>query len=241
MEQNENEYVHDFEDRSVELSNFDPGNTTEEDVFEMCRTCGEIESIDMTQKAAGRIGVLFFDLRSAYALVRTTIRVRGFKWLIQFGRYESIYDPQNPPNTRAVVLFRIPGRITTEMIRYKFSEFGEIREIREWTSNRFVEFWDSRSTIKAIAGTHKKKVFGCKIAAELCRPGGARLNTRAYNDNKLPTIARVNRKAKRAITLEITKLDYPPETPHLKGTRTEKTFKAPLVVTITQNRRSVSA
>jgi hypothetical protein len=195
----------------------------------------------MTQKAAGRIGVLFFDLRSAYALIRATIRVRGFKWLVQFGRYESIYDPQNPPNTRTVVLFRIPGRITTEMIHNKFSEFGEIREIREWTTNRFVEFWDSRSAIKALAGTNKKKVFGCKITAELCRPGGVRLNTRAYHDNKLPTIARVNKKAKGAVKLEITKSDSVPETPNSTGNRTEKAFKAPLIVTIAQNRRSVSA
>jgi RNA recognition motif-containing protein len=161
--------------------------------------------------------VRFFDIRSAYALVRSTIRVRGFKWLVQFGRYESTVNQRNPPNARTIIIFRVAASTTEDMLRTKFSEFGEVRQIREWNAHRFVEFWDSRSATKAIKSMHGKKVFGVKTSIELCRPSGIRQNSRAYTENKMPTVARVNKKAKHAVKFELAR-----DSPISRATRNAK-------------------
>jgi hypothetical protein len=182
-----------FEDRSIEITNFDAQETTEHEVFAICTDFGEFESIDVSCKALGRIGVTFFDLRSAYAMVRSRICVRRLTWRIQFGRHETTPDPRNPPNNRTVVAFGIPEDVTGEMITARFIEFGQIRDVRKWTSHWFVEFWDARSATKAANSMNKRYFFGGKKRVELSRTGSARVNLQAILGRRGPMITRAKK------------------------------------------------
>jgi RNA recognition motif-containing protein len=192
------DYNDPLEDHSVEISNFDPEEITESDVTTECRPFGDIESIDLSQKRFGRIIVKFYDIRSAYAIVRCRIFVRGLKWIIQFTPSDLHSHPINQSRTRTIILFRIPQAIPLSTLHEEFSKFGEIREMREFPTHRFIEFWDSRSATQSIQATHGKKLFGVKLRVQLSRPS----NYRPSNDRRLPTVTRNSKHSKREVKFE---------------------------------------
>jgi RNA recognition motif-containing protein len=189
-----------FEDRSVYISNFDAGETVNDDVLAMCSPCGDIESIDTSQKSIGRIIVTFFDIRSAYAMIRSTICVRGSRWYTQFGHHEC--GQKRSHNNRTIAVFRVPTNVTREIINAKFTEFGEIREIRQWRAHAFIEFWDARSATKAVKEMHGKKLFGASAVVEMSRSGRVRVNQQVYDGQKRPSVVRVSRAGKKTINFE---------------------------------------
>jgi RNA recognition motif-containing protein len=195
------EYNDKLEDNSVEISNFDPEGITENGVASECAPFGDIESIDISEKRFGRICVKFFDIRSAYAIVRSRICVRGFKWIIQFGDSELQCYRNKRLRERTVFIFHVPQGVTTAMIHQEFSKFGEIREIRE-SRHKFIEFWDSRSAARAIQGTHGKILFGVKLRVRLSRPSNSRANFQACSDRRMPTVARISKIAKGEVKIE---------------------------------------
>jgi RNA recognition motif-containing protein len=198
----EKEFNDKLEDRRIEISNFDPDNTTEEEIAAICGHYGETAWIDITQQSLGRIIVKFFDLRSAYILKFTTIRLRGFTWIIQFRAPEVFTNLANCMNEGKIAIVPFCESVTTEMIHEEFARFGPIREVRSWRNHRFVEYWDDRACTKAIAAMHGTYLFGNKISVKLSRPYFRHRLNAEFREERLPTVARTSRKANE-VQLEI--------------------------------------
>jgi hypothetical protein len=236
-------YQHDFRDifenYCVEVSNFDPEQTTEEDIAVICGQCGEIDGIDMSQKSSGRICVTFFDLRSAYSMIHSTIRVRGFNWFIQFSQPEVYENSNKSLNNATIVMFGISTSVTDSMLIDSFSTFGTIREIRKWNSNRFIEFWDIRASEQAVHAMNGKILFDKKIKVELNRSGGFHKNSQAYLGSRMPTVARMRKGTKGAAKLEICRTTSIDQKSIIN--RVSRSARPPLVFSFGDNRVAVSA
>jgi RNA recognition motif-containing protein len=239
----EKQFADKFEDRRIEISNFDADETTEEDIVTVCRQFGEMEWIDMSEKCSGRICVKFFDLQAAYLMKRSTIRFHGLTWIIQFYQPEAIDNHTNSPNNGKIAVFPIADAITNDLIFAKFSHFGQIREIQQWTTYRFIEFWDIRSSAKAIEMMNGKKPFGRKISVRLNRRDLRQLiKASSPNKHRVPTVARPSRKPKCAV-----QLDLPGTEPRISSgnrnvsiNRVSKCTKPALVFNIASNRPPLS-
>lgn len=229
----QNDIRDNFEDRCVEITNFDPEQTTEEDIADICCQCGEIDTIDLSQKSSGRICVRFFDLRSAYLMIHSTIRVRGFNWFIQFS------PPKVSLNNGTIVIFRISTLITDSMLIDNFSTFGTIREIRKWNSNRFIEYWDLRASEQAVHAMNGKILFNKKIKVELSRSCGFHKNSQCYINNRMPTVTRVKKGMKSVVKLEICRTTSIDQKSMIN--RVTRFARSPLVFSFGDNRVSISA
>jgi RNA recognition motif-containing protein len=230
----QNDFRNDFENRCIEISNFDPEQTTEEDIITICSQCGEIDQIDISQKSIGHIFVTFFDLRSAYLMIRSTIRVRGFKWLNQFCYQHMNQNTKNSMNNGTIVIFNIPISVSDTMLIEQFSIYGTIREIRKYKSNRFIEFWDIRASEQAVHSMNDKQLFTKKMRIEFSRSNSFHNNSHIYIDNRMPTIARVSKRVKKTVKLEICRPTSPDEKSIIN--RVSKSTKPPLVFSFGENR-----
>jgi RNA recognition motif-containing protein len=161
--------------------------------------------------------------------------------MIHFGHPEKIVDPKRPPNNGTIVIFRVPNNVTDDMILAEFSRFGAIRDIRTWETQKFVEFWDLRSSKAAIQETNCKKLFNGNVSVQLSRPAGFRKNL--YIENRMPTVARVNKKTKGAVKLEIRKANshVSPVDQNKTISRVSRSKNAQIVLNIIQNRTDISA
>jgi RNA recognition motif-containing protein len=203
----EKEFTDTLEDRRLEISNFDPDETTKEEVAAVCAHYGETAWIDMSEKRLGKITVKFYDLRAAYAMKLSFIRLRGLRWLVQFHKPESLENLEKCVNSGKISIVPLSDSITEEMIQEQFAQFGPIREVRRWKNHRFVEFWDERSCTKAIEVMHGAELFGGKISVKHSRPYFRHRLNAACRDERLPTVARASRMAKPTVQLEIPKTD----------------------------------
>ena len=116
---------------------------------------------------------------------------------MSFGNDIKIIDKKNPPNNGTIVVFNLPEIAKDEDIYSIFQQFGDIKDIRRTPNKhtqRFVEFYDSRSAFKAKKSMKKKKltITGkfCHINIEFSLPGNYRVNHEKYYTNNIPTIQR---------------------------------------------------
>jgi hypothetical protein len=182
-----------LEDRGVEISNYERGSIAGA-VPEMARAYGDIEAIDFSGVDCGRVIVKFFDLRSAYRMIRERIHVGGCRWQTQFAQPERIACRQKPPNNGTIIVFRLPPDIPEQKLQQHFSSYGDIREVRKSANSYFVEFWDTRDCERAFSATKGARLFGTKVSIEYSRPGGRRKNPEAYAATRMPVIARAVKK-----------------------------------------------
>jgi hypothetical protein len=192
-----------LEDRRVEISNFSPEAPTAETVLSVAAEYGDIDSIDTSEKESGKITIKFYDLRAAHRLRASTVRVGGLTWQLQFAHPEKIADLRRPPNSGTLVLFHVPPALTDERIRSEMERFGEIRELRAHSDQRFVEFWDTRHCEDALRATRRGKTFGSRVAVEFSRPGGHRKNPDAFLCHRKPVVARVSKTKAQALNEQI--------------------------------------
>jgi RNA recognition motif-containing protein len=224
-----------LDDRCVDIFNFDPEETTENEVLSISQSCGDVERIDLTHKSAGRMSVTFFDVRSAYLMIRSTIRVRGFNWMIQF----SCQKVNQNLRKDTIVLFRVPNDVTDEMLTDKFSRFGDICKIRKRKSLRFIEFWDIRSSANAIRETNGETMFGRKVLIELSRPDDRRRNVSFCAKNRQPTVARMQKSKKGTVTIHV--VGTPLAHRSVATNQDSKSTAQHLILTIVPKQSTISA
>jgi hypothetical protein len=150
--------VLELEDRSIEISNFDPSNLTEETILAESQKHGAVEAIDTSDRQSGRIVVQFYDIRSALSMRYSNVCFAGRTWHLRFAHPKAIADLQQPRDG-IVVLDNVPPDITDEMIAGAMMAFGEIREIRSSGEDKVIEFWDVRSARRALERIRTMELF----------------------------------------------------------------------------------
>ena len=180
--------------RSLILSNI-PEDTTEDDFKFLLTRFGDYQEIDMKTIKEGKVIVRFYDLRDAMMMRTSKITIKTQKTIMSFGNDLKVIDKKNPPNNGTIVVFNLPEKVKEEDIYSKFKEFGDIKDIRRTpnkNTQRFIEYYDSRSAFKAKKSMKKKKltITGkyCHINVEFSLPGNYRINHEKYYINNVPTI-----------------------------------------------------
>jgi RNA recognition motif-containing protein len=178
-----------LEDRSLIVSNLEPG-VTATDLQEEASHFGEVESVELRE--GGLIGsVRFFDLRAAMAMRRGLLSRRG--WILQFAPPQPIVDRKRPPNNGTIVIFHLVEGIADDQLHEKLAPFGAIRQIRappDRTTQRFVEFWDTRHADQALRGLRGRTILNSRISVEFSLPGGYRKNPEAFQETRAPVVVR---------------------------------------------------
>jgi RNA recognition motif-containing protein len=183
------------ETRILQISNVDP-DTTSEELDTTFGYYGEIDSVDIGNVRFGIATVKFFDLQAALKARQSRIVLRGKVLMMLFGAPDPVCNPRKPPNNGTVVVFHLRKGVTDEQIREEFVKFGDIRQIRSAPgkqTQRFIEYWDTRSAEQALKGMKSKKIFESKISVEYSLPGGYRKAHAPTQPSgpRLPTIERV--------------------------------------------------
>jgi RNA recognition motif-containing protein len=141
--------------------------------------------------------VRFFDLRSARTMRACTIVVNCRLLALRFGPSLPVLDARKPPNNGTVAVFHLPAGVRAEDLAAEFGKFGQIRQIRQTphrSSQRFVEFWDSRDADVAIREANGRWMIGARIAVEFSLPGGW------TREHRTPTVERAAAKARVAFS-----------------------------------------
>ena len=165
-----------FENRSVLIYNVEP-NTNIGEIKQFLKFYGDLKDIEFVQD--GVVKVTFYDLKQALT-ARRSIPTVIFKGCVLDARYSppnKIIDPQKPPNNGTIVIFHLPAGFTNNQLSETFGKFGEIRQIRGTPSKpnqRFVEYWDTRSSALALEKMNGKILLGSRISIEYSLPGGYR-------------------------------------------------------------------
>jgi hypothetical protein len=196
-----NEPRHELEDRGIEISSFNLQTITREIIEFRSRKYGEILEIDMSEMLSGKIIVKFFDLRSSIAMRFSMIIENGFQWHLQFAHPTKITSTHNPPNSGTIVLFHVPSDVTIDSVYSVFKQSGSIREVRTSGDHFFVEFWDLRSSERALKRLRRQKPFGKQVSGEYSRPGGIWKNPDAFLCYRQPIVVRGVNQTKPTITI----------------------------------------
>jgi len=168
----------DIENRSILISNLNP-NVTEEDLQTLLSQFRSINKIDIARIAEGVAFVDFYDLRNATTakMILNGTSFKGNTINISFAPLPHIEDPKKPPNNGTIVIFHLPQGMTNEQIIASFGQYGEIKQIRGTPSKatqKFIEYWDTRSAENALVSMNGKFVMGARISIEFSLPGGFR-------------------------------------------------------------------
>ena len=166
--------------RSIIITNLNP-ETTYNQLNELASRFYDVKNIDMSRIKDGQATIDYFDIRHAQDMKRrfNGTNFNGNVLVITYAPPSKIIDPYNPPNNGTIVIFHLPSNITNLQISSIFGRFGEIRQIRSTPSKytqRFVEFWDTRNSEKALRAMHGNFIMGQKISIEFSLPGGFRRN-----------------------------------------------------------------
>lgn len=182
--------------RSIILGNI-PTGTTEEDLDYLVKLFGDYQEMDIKDLKNGKVIIRFYDLRDAMIMRTSVINIETRRIIISFGNDLNVIDKKNPPNNGTIVVFNLPENVINADVLSNFNSFGDIRDIRKTPnkkSQRFIEFYDSRSAQKARNDMKKKKLrianYLCKINVEFSLPGNYRVNSEKYYNHNIPTIQR---------------------------------------------------
>ena len=103
---------------------------------------------------------------------------------------------KRPKNNGTIVIFHLPKGINENELNDIFSSFGKIRQIRSTpskTSQKFIEFYDTRAAEKALKAYNGKPLIqksNKRVSIEYSFPGGFKKNIQKYYKTTLPTIVR---------------------------------------------------
>ena len=195
------EYVYnEIPSRSIMLSNIDP-NTTKDDLLYIFDSFGPYESSDLSNLSKGVAYVHFYSMEDAQAMRVSTIYIRNQQVMKIFHadsqiNYNFNNNSKKPKNNGTIVLFHLPKEINENELHDIFSTFGKIRQIRNTpskTSQKFIEFYDTRAAEKALKTLNGKPLVdksNSRVSIEYSFPGGFKKNIQKYYKKTLPTIVR---------------------------------------------------
>jgi RNA recognition motif-containing protein len=202
-------YPNELESRTVLVSNLPP-DTTEAALMENGGLFGDVQSVSITKINRGLASINFYDLRSAYYLRASSMRIGGRQCFLAFGPREIEADSCGVMNNGTIVVFKIGTGVEDEVVEQVFETFGDVREVRRSPGKehqRFVEFWDKRSAQKAFEQMNHKFVSGLKgkVVIDFSRPGGFRAKVTQLPGNHVPSIERRSAATKNELLLSLAK------------------------------------
>ena len=155
--------------------------TTIEDIKNVFGNKTSINNIDISGITDGWFTIDFFDLRHAISMknLHNGQLFKDYTIEVHYATLPPIYDIKKPPNNGTIVIFHLPPHVNNDYIFTIFSQYGEIKQIRgtpSKTSQRFVEFWDIRSSENALNSMNGKFLMGARVSIEFSLPGGFRRN-----------------------------------------------------------------
>ena len=128
----------------------------------------------------------------------STIYIQSKSIMMCFGKDFPVEDKRHPPNNGTIIVFNLPEKVSNDEIVLNFSPFGQIKDIRKTPNNntqRFIEFYDSRSAKKARNTMKKKKLIiaekPCILNTEYSLPGNYRANYEKFCNHRIPTIQKM--------------------------------------------------
>lgn len=186
--------------RSLLLRNI-PEGTTKEDIKYLITQFGDFESCNYEDLQNGNITIKFYNILDAMMMRSSTIYIQNRSIMMCFGKDTPVEDKKNPPNNGTIIVFNLPEKALDEDILSYFGCFGEIKGIRRTpnkNTQRFIEFYDTRSARKARNFMKNKKLLisgkKCKINVEFSLPGNYRNNYEKFYCHSIPVIERrINR------------------------------------------------
>ena len=147
-----------------------------EDIIKECRI-----------QSDGSIIAEFYDLRYAF-FYRNLLQGAGWagnKLNVSFSPPRLRNENGSPVNNGTLVLFHVPAKLSNVDLSNLFEFYGAIRQIRSSPNNptqRFIEFWDTRSAQFAMDDLNKHQFLGPSVIMEYSVPGGLRRKAE-YNDS----------------------------------------------------------
>lgn len=186
--------------RSIMLSNISP-NATKEDLILIFDSFGPYESCDLSNLSNGVASVQFYSMEDAQAMRVATIYIQNQQVMKIFHvdpeiNYNFSNTSKRPKNNGTIVIFHLPKGINENELNDIFSSFGKIRQIRSTpskTSQKFIEFYDTRAAEKALKAYNGKPLIqksNKRVSIEYSFPGGFKKNIQKYYKTTLPTIVR---------------------------------------------------
>lgn len=167
-----------YESRAIMLTNVNPG-TTDEQIMKVFDQKNCLKLINRENIDQGVIILDYFDLREASRVKQSEdgITLNGNIIRCQYAPPKSSQNSGKPQNNGTIVIFNLKSDVTDDHLRKVFGEYGEIREIRSTplkSTQRFIEFWDTRASQKAYDSMNGKYVKGNRASIEFSTPGGLR-------------------------------------------------------------------
>lgn len=189
--------------RSLQLANI-PENATEADLDYVFSCFGEVEKKNLTKISEGVATVQFYSMEDSQRMRLSLISIRNRIITLIFrpedlNETDSATAKQHPENNGTIVLFHLPKNTTDDDLKKLFEQYGRIRQIRHTPykeTQRFIEYYDTRSAAKALEQLNGKPLDKrnprSKVAIEFSLPGVFKKNIQKYYRSYLPTIKRNN-------------------------------------------------
>ncbi|KAH0795643.1 RNA-binding protein [Histomonas meleagridis] len=175
---------YEIENRTLIVSNVNP-HTSHAEFENTFFVKNGIKSINFSKLSKGIVTIEYYDLRSSiqFKKMKNGSMLHGNVIMVVYAPLPKIEDPKKPPNNGTIVVFNLPSGINDQHIESSFSQFGEIRQIRGTPtkpSQRFIEYFDTRSSEAALNGLNGKYVMGSRVSIEFSLPGGFRRNAQKF-------------------------------------------------------------
>ncbi|EKE41361.1 hypothetical protein ENUP19_0003G0044 [Entamoeba nuttalli] len=167
-----NKSINEHQTHTLFISNIN-SEVSSEAYYQLLESFGEIEAISFETKSRGFIIVTYYDIRSAKIAIKILQKTVIGNQALEV--HYTISRDKNQINHGSIVVFNLDETITNTLIHQIFSQFGEIKDIRQTPNkkhHRFIEFFDSRSAEKALKTMNKSELNGKKLKIEFSRPGG---------------------------------------------------------------------
>ncbi|KAK8892369.1 hypothetical protein M9Y10_029595 [Tritrichomonas musculus] len=187
--------------RSLQLANI-PENATEEDLDYIFSFFGEVEKKNYSRLSDGVATVQFYSMEDSQRMRLSLISIRNRIVTLIFrpedlNETDPVAAKQHPENNGTIVLFHLPKNTTDEDLKQLFEQYGRIRQIRHTPykdTQRFIEYYDTRSAAKALEELNGKLLDKrnprSKVAIEFSLPGVFKKNIQKYYRSYLPTVKR---------------------------------------------------
>ncbi|CAN6244466.1 unnamed protein product [Urochloa humidicola] len=139
---------------------------------------GDISNLYTACKHRGFVMISYFDIRSARHAMRALQNkpLRRRKLDIHYS------IPKDNPSEKDInqgmlVVFNVDPSVTNDDIHQIFSDYGDIKEIRDAPQkghHKIIEFYDVRAAEAAVRALNKSDLAGKKVKLETSRLGGTR-------------------------------------------------------------------
>lgn len=143
---------------------------------------GDIRTLYTACKHRGFVMISYYDIRAAWnameALQNKALRRR--KLDIHFS------IPKDNPSEKDVnqgtlVVFNLDSSVSDDELRQIFGVYGEVKEIRDISHHKFIEFYDVRAAEAALRGLNGSEIAGKRIKIEPSRPGSAKRSIHPFS------------------------------------------------------------